>query len=39
MEQFAQNFGPDVLVLEPKTLVDSVRHSAEELLKAYEIET
>ena len=35
MEQFAQNFGPDVLVLEPKTLVDSVRRSAEELLQAY----
>lgn len=35
MEQFAKNFGPDVLVLEPKTLVDSVRQSAEELLQAY----
>lgn len=35
MEQFAKNFGPDVLVLEPKTLVDSVRQSAEELLNAY----
>lgn len=36
MEQFAQNFGPDVLVLEPKSLVDSVRQSAEELLRAYQ---
>lgn len=35
MEQFAKNFGPDVLVLEPKSLVDSVRRSAEELLQAY----
>ena len=35
MEQFAKNFGPDVLVLEPKSLVDSVRQSAEELLQAY----
>lgn len=36
MEQFAKNFGPDVLVLEPKRLVDAVRQSAEELLQAYE---
>ena len=39
MEQFAQNFGPDVLVLEPKALVDSVRRSTEDLLKAYKLLT
>lgn len=35
MEQFAKNFGPDVLVLEPKTLVDAIREEAKNLLDAY----
>ncbi|WP_417059306.1 WYL domain-containing protein [Ellagibacter isourolithinifaciens] len=35
MWQFAKNFAPDVLILEPKHLVDQVRAEAERTLAAY----
>ena len=36
MFQFAKRYAPDVLVLEPKRLVDRLREDAAETLKAYE---
>ena len=36
MWQFAKNFAPDVLILEPKRLVDQVREEARRTLEAYE---
>jgi predicted DNA-binding transcriptional regulator YafY len=35
MEQFAKNFGPDVLVLEPERLREEVKAEAEKTWKAY----
>lgn len=35
MWQFAKNFAPDVLILEPKRLVDQVCAEAERTLAAY----
>lgn len=35
MWQFAKNFAPDVLILEPKRLVDQVRAEAERTIEAY----
>ena len=36
MWQFAKNFAPDVLILEPKRLADQVREEAERTIQAYE---
>jgi len=36
MWQFAKNFAPDVLILEPKRLADQVREEARRTLEAYE---
>ena len=36
MFQFAKNYAPDVIILEPKKLVDRLREDAEKVLKAYE---
>ena len=35
MWQFAKNFAPDVLILEPKRLADQVKEEAERTLEAY----
>jgi predicted DNA-binding transcriptional regulator YafY len=35
MFQFAKNYAPDVIVLEPKKLVDRLREDAEKVLEAY----
>ena len=35
MWQFAKNFAPDVLILEPKRLADRVRAEAERTIEAY----
>ena len=35
MWQFAKNFAPDVLILEPKRLADQVREEAERTIEAY----
>ena len=35
MWQFAKNFAPDVLILEPKRLADQVREEAERTVAAY----
>ena len=36
MLQLAKNYGPDVLILEPKRLVDAMREDAKNLLDAYQ---
>lgn len=36
MWQFAKNFAPDVLILEPKRLADRVKEEAERTIEAYE---
>ncbi|MBQ1735144.1 MAG: WYL domain-containing protein [Lachnospiraceae bacterium] len=36
MLQFAKNYGPDVLILEPKALVEAMREDAKNLLEAYQ---
>lgn len=36
LEQFARNFAPNVIMLEPKSLVDKVRRDFEAILKAME---
>ena len=35
-QQFAKNFAPDVLILEPKRLAEKVREEAERTVAAYE---
>ena len=36
MLQFAKNYGPDVLILEPKRLVDAMREDIERMMKCYQ---
>ena len=36
MLQFAKNYGPDVLILEPKALVEAMQEDAKNLLAAYQ---
>ena len=36
MKQFAQNYAPDVVILEPKSLAEEMRSWAEETLKRYQ---
>ena len=36
MEQFAKNYAPDVIVLEPKAMADAVRENAKRIVRAYQ---